>query len=179
VSWFSDVTQIVEVWWHQIYRCWVGIGASAVLCKLVALVFRNERMKCMGQTLHFMRYIHKENFAVWTASVTGKGISYASSMEPQVAVLRYLRLAASFSCLSVTKQPTVWLMYRTDQFTAWQPGITYSLKLSITGCQLSFYFRQEERFSGRIAYGTCSVSKSCRLTHFYRISFCLRPYILI
>lgn len=107
MSWFSEVMQIVEVWWHQIHRCCVGTGDSALLCKLVALVFRNERMKCMGQTFHFMRYIHKENFAIWTASVTGKRISYANSMEPQVAVLRYLRPPASFSCLSVTKQITV------------------------------------------------------------------------
>ena len=50
-------------------------GASAVLCKLVALVFRNERLKYMGQTLHFIRYIHKENAAIRTASFKVKGIS--------------------------------------------------------------------------------------------------------
>jgi hypothetical protein len=106
-SLFSEVMQIVEVWWHQIYRCWVDIELLQPRLFCLALVFRNEILKYMGQALHFTRYIHKENFAIWTASVTGKGISYANSMEPQVAVLMYLRPPASFSCLSVTNQTAV------------------------------------------------------------------------
>jgi hypothetical protein len=115
---FIDMMQIVEVWWHQIYRCWVGTGASAVLCQLVAFVFRKETMKCIRQTLHFMQYIHKENFTIWTAPVTGKEISYANSMEPPVAVLRYLRPPASFSWPVRNQTDNRVTHIPTDQFAA-------------------------------------------------------------
>jgi hypothetical protein len=55
-------------------------GAWALLCKLWRWDFEKRWLKCMGQSLHFVWYIHKENFVIWTASITSKRICYSNSL---------------------------------------------------------------------------------------------------
>jgi hypothetical protein len=87
---------------HQFTAAW------AVLCKLWRWDFEPRGLKYMVRSLHFVWYIHKENFAIWAASITSKGICYTNSIQSQIAVRRYL--TATFG-LPVTNQTTVWVMY--------------------------------------------------------------------